>query len=255
MTQCQYASPATPRHSSGKAQPDERQPCSATSRGGRVPRHPQPGADRPGVRRDPLVAARLRPDLVHQRGSADTAQPARLQGRYPQHPRRGHRDDGPACLGRRRGRPGMDARRLLPGDPANPDADRGVGPRPDGRPGERVRSAEGQWRATHRRHRDRDPGPGPPWARRPADDPGARPHPVGEPGDQRRGADPPARLLLHRRHAGQRGAGRRAVLHRLPAGPPPAVRAAAAQARVDGRVERIHQPRQQRIVRVPARRS
>ena len=49
--------------------------------------------------------------------------------------RRGHRRDATLRLGRRRRRPGLDARRQLPGHPPDPDADRGLGPLLARRPG------------------------------------------------------------------------------------------------------------------------
>ena len=48
------------------------------------------------------------------------AQPARLQGRHPQHQGRADRSDGRLRLGRRRNGPAVDARRQLPGGPADP---------------------------------------------------------------------------------------------------------------------------------------
>ena len=101
---------------------------------GRLPRDPQPGPDRPRHGGDALVPARLRPHRQHQPQPGDAAQPDGLQGRHRQHQGRGHRGDGPLRLGRRR-RPGLDARRQLPGQPPHPDAARGLGPLGARRPG------------------------------------------------------------------------------------------------------------------------
>ena len=111
-----------------------RRPLRAGVRGrsaGRVPRGPQPGADRPRRRRDALVAARLRPHVDHEPDAAHAAQPDGLQGRHEQPQRRRRRRARRARLGGRRprGRAGVDARRHLPRRAPHPDADRGLGPR------------------------------------------------------------------------------------------------------------------------------
>ena len=77
---------------------------------------------------------------THQPQPGHAAQPDGLQGRHRQHPRRGHRGDGPLCLGRRR-RPGLDARRQLHGHPPDQDAARDLGPLRAGRPGSRRSAA------------------------------------------------------------------------------------------------------------------
>ena len=114
---------------------------------GRLPRHPQPRPDRQRLGGDALVAARVRAHVVHLGDPVHAPQPDGLQGRHAQHPRRGHRRHGQARLGRRRVRPGLDARRLLPGVAADPDAGRVLGPRLPRRPAGRLRSAQGQRRA------------------------------------------------------------------------------------------------------------
>ena len=91
-------------------------------------------------------------------------------------------------------------------------------------------------------------------AQRPADDPGRRPRPPRLRPGQRRRADPAPRLLLHRRRRREpRRARSRPLLHRLPARPREAVRRDPAPARRHRLAQRVHQARQQRRLRRPAR--
>ena len=113
---------------------------------GRLPRHPQPGPDRPRHGGDALVPARLRPHLDHQPQPGHPAQPDGDEGRDRQHPRRGHGGDATVRLGLRRGA-GLDARRQLHGHPPHPHAARGLGPRLARRPGADDRPPQVQRRA------------------------------------------------------------------------------------------------------------
>ena len=69
---------------------------------GRVPRRAEPGPDRHGRGRAQLDGARLRPHLDHVHRPGHPAQPARLQGRHPQHQGRADRPDERLRVGRRR---------------------------------------------------------------------------------------------------------------------------------------------------------
>ena len=108
---------------------------------GRLPRGPQHDQDRPGRRGDALVPARLRAHLARRR-QQDT--PRNLMGFKDgtnNIRRRRHRGARAVRLGRRRGAR-VDARRQLPGQPPDPDADRALGPRPPRRAGETYRPAK-----------------------------------------------------------------------------------------------------------------
>ena len=104
---------------------------------GRRARDPQPGPAGVRHRGDPLVPARLRPDLVDQPVAGDPAQPVRLQGRHRQPQGRGRRDRaarvGPA---RRRSRGRVAGRRQLPRRPADQHEHRDLGPHVAGRAGD-----------------------------------------------------------------------------------------------------------------------
>ena len=162
----------------------------------------------------------------------DAAQPDGLQGRHPQRPWRRHRPDARARVAAGRLRPGLDDRRQLPGGPADPDAHRGLGPRPAGRPGERLRPGQGRGRAAHRDQGDRRPGLRRHGGRRHPGHPDGRPHPAGRTREQRRPGHAAPRLLLHRRCRPRLGrARRRPVLHRVharPAGVRPTCRTSSA---------------------------
>ena len=80
----------------------------------------------------------------------DAPQPHGLQGRHQQHRRRGHRAPQRARVGVGHRRPGVDARRQLPRDPAHPHAARGLGPLDPRRPGAHHRAGQGQRRAARR---------------------------------------------------------------------------------------------------------
>ena len=92
---------------------------------------------RPRRRRHALVAARLRPHLVdeHARRPRRATCMGFKDGTNNIHARGRRERAGEARLGRRRRRPGLAARRQLPGRPAHPHADRGLGPRVARRPG------------------------------------------------------------------------------------------------------------------------
>ena len=124
-------------------------------------------------------------------------------------------------LGRRRDRPAVDARRQLPGRPADPDARsrRGTATASATRrtSSAGTRSAARRSAAAHELDTADLAAQG---RRRRAVIRARRAHPAGRARPRRRPADPAARLLLHRRHRpGDRRARRGAVLHRLPAGP------------------------------------
>ena len=130
--------------------------------------------------------------------------------------------------GRRRQRRRLAGRRLLPGHPADPDADRALGHLLARRAGADHRPDQGRRRAAGpaRRSSTRSTSPS-----RPTASPPSRTtshvflaHPT-----ERRDGDPAPRLQLRRRLRRARPAGRRAVLHRLPAGPGDRLRAGAAQ--------------------------
>ncbi len=193
--------------------------CSGVLRrpAGRLPRGAQPGADRPRLRGDALVTARLRPHGHHHPRPGDAAQPDGLQGRHQQHPRRGHRRPHPVRLDRRRG-PRVAAGRHLRRHPPDPDADRELGPHRAGRAAAGDRPREGQRRPARRRGRVRPGRPEGARARRQVDRP-RRPYPALL-GRRGRDEDPAPRLLVHRRlRRGHRAARRRPLLHLLSARP------------------------------------
>ena len=104
-----------------------------------LPRHPQPHPHRARRRRAAVVAVGLRPHVEHRRRADHAPQPDGLQGRHQQPRRRGRRRARSEHVWvRPLRRPGVDARRQLPGDAPHPHAARGVGPlharRPGGRP-------------------------------------------------------------------------------------------------------------------------
>ena len=119
---------------------------------GDVPRGPQPGPHRPGRGRAALDPARLRPHGGDGADPGDAAQPAGLQGRDEQHPRRRRGGDAASFVWVGREEPqALDPRRHVRRHAADPDADRELGPRRARRPGADDRPAEGQRRADHRR--------------------------------------------------------------------------------------------------------
>ena len=91
--------------------------------------------------------------------------------------------------------------------------------------------------------------------RQPAADPGHRARAAGAPQQPRRRPDPASRLHLHRRHRRPGPPGRRAVLPRVHARRPPAVRADAARARQGRRPQRVHRAHRVGRLRLPARAS
>ena len=201
--------------------------------GGRA-RGAQPRAARLRGRRGAVEPARLRPHVVDLAVPGHAAQHVRVQGRHRQPEVRGHRRARRARLGRavrRARRRGLDGRRVLPRGPADPDAHRDLGPHPaHGAGADRRARQEGRCAAGGlggvRRARLRQEG-----HRRRARDPGHRPRAAGPPQQPRRRADPAPGLQLHRRHRRPGPPRRRAVLPRLHARRPPAVRADAARAR------------------------
>ena len=135
---------------------------------GGLPRRAQPGPPGHGRGRAQLDGARVRPDVHHQHRRGHASQPARVQGRHPQHQGPADRPHGRLRLGGRRVRPAMDAGWELPGRPPHPRCSSrtgtattsatsrtsSAGPRPPGAPltgGTRVHHAQ--------LHRQGRPGP------------------------------------------------------------------------------------------------
>ena len=146
--------------------------------------------------------------------------------------RRGHRRRWTASSGSA-ARPGLDARRQLPGHPPDPDAARGLGPLLARRPGadDRPRTSTAARRSAAARSSTRSTST--PRRDGAAGDPGRRPRPPRLGAGKRRRADPAPRLLLHRRRRREpRRARSRPLLHRLPARPGEAVRRDPAPARL-----------------------
>ena len=155
---------------------------------GRRARHPQPGPDRHGRGQRPLVAARLRAyvlDVARRRRPRATCSASRTAPPTSR-PRR------PTCsrehlwvqAGRRSG---VDGRRLVPGHPQDPDADRDLGPLLAGRAGDDHRPAQGHRRAAGPGARSSTRSTSPP--RAPTANRCRRdlPRPARPPGRQRRG--------------------------------------------------------------------
>ena len=152
---CSSATASTASGSRGSRPPSLRQFAAAAGRGdrpgdlgrrplrsgvlrrpaGRLPRGPQPGADRPRVGGHEVVAARLRPHLDHDPRAGHAAQPDGAQGRHQQHPRRGHRATWSEFVWVGDEAPGVAARRHLPRHPPDPDGHRELGPHRPGRAG------------------------------------------------------------------------------------------------------------------------
>ena len=95
---------------------------------GRLPRCAEPGPSRARRRRLQLDGAGLRQDIVDEHRPGDPAEPARLQGRHPQHQSPTDRPLGRLRLGREGQRPSLDAGRQLPHRPPHPDLHRELGP-------------------------------------------------------------------------------------------------------------------------------
>ncbi len=176
------ADPAAARR---RARPDDQQrrplhPGVRERPAGRLPRGPQHDEDRPGRRGDALVPARVRADVADRRRAGDAPQPDGLQGRDQQHPQRRRRRARAVRLGRRRGA-GVDARRQLPGQPPDPDADRALGPDVPAGAGGRDRPDEGERRADRREEREGRRRPRRDRPRRQPRDPRRRPHPPLQP--------------------------------------------------------------------------
>ena len=117
---------------------------------GGLPRGTQPAPARVRHARAALDGARLRPHLLDHAAAGHPAQPDGLQGRHPQHRRHRRRDDGRARLDRCGGAAALDPRRVVPGEPEDPDAAGAVGPRPARRPAGRLRALQVQRGAADR---------------------------------------------------------------------------------------------------------
>ncbi len=125
-----------------------------------LPRDAQPRTHRARGRRPALDAVRVRPHRIDDLDAGDGAEPAGLQGRDQQPPRRRPQGDEEVRLGRKRGAAAVVPQRHLPRRAAHPDADRVVGPGLAGRAGSDHRSSQAErrtalrrWRARHRRSR------------------------------------------------------------------------------------------------------
>ena len=166
---------------------------------GRLPRRAQPGAHRRSAPCDALVAARLRPHVVHVERAGDAAQPHGLQGRHRQRHGRGRRPASRARVGRPRDGPAwmaggtyLVARRIRMHD-------RDLGPRALADQEAVFGRDKGERRAAHRRRRVRRArlrGAGRDGRRHRR----RRPRAARAPGAERRRADAAPRLLLRRRH-------------------------------------------------------
>ena len=120
---------------------------------GRGARHPQSQPHRVRPRTPALVAARLRPHVAHDVGSADAAQPLRVQGRHAQHPRGRQRGARRARVGLGIRFTGVDGGWLVPRRPQDRDAHRDVGSRAALRAERHHRPHQGRGRPAVGRHR------------------------------------------------------------------------------------------------------
>ena len=150
-------------------------------------------------------------------GPGDPAQPVRLQGRHEQPQGRGRPAARPVRLGRRRGqRRRLAGRRLVPGHPPDPDADRALGHRlartSRSGPSAGPRAAARRWASAASSTRSTSTQAGRRRAGR-----SRRRRTSSWPTRPTRDGDPAPRLQLRRRLGRPRPARRRAVLHRLPA--------------------------------------